>query len=154
MTRTFRSRRLALVGAVLVLGLSACGTSELPSIDYGKAECAYCRMNVMDEQFAAAIVTQQGRTYAFDSPECMVQHVAEGRIAEDQVRGWWVCDHARPGTLIDATTAQYLAASSLNSPMNGNVAAFASATERTKAAAAHPGEELDWPGARTRLTTH
>lgn len=140
---------------LLVAGLSsACGTSELPSIDYGKAECAYCRMNVMDEKFAAAIVTQQGRTYAFDSPECMVQHVAEGRIAEDQVRGWWVCDHARPGTLIDATTAQYLAASSLNSPMNGNVAAFASATERTKAAAAHPGEELDWPGARTRLTTH
>lgn len=28
MTRTFRSRRLALVGAVLVLGLSACGTSD------------------------------------------------------------------------------------------------------------------------------
>jgi hypothetical protein len=28
MTRTFRSRRLALVGAVMVLGLSACGTSD------------------------------------------------------------------------------------------------------------------------------
>ncbi|HRH69595.1 MAG TPA: nitrous oxide reductase accessory protein NosL [Flavobacteriales bacterium] len=148
------STPLPVVSSLLVMaGLSgACSTPEHPTIDYGKAECAYCRMNVMDRQFAAAIVTQQGRTYAFDSPECMVQHVAEGRIAEDQVRGWWVCDHAQPGMLIDATTAHYLAAPSLKSPMNGNVAAFVSVAERTAATAAHPGEELDWKGMRKRLT--
>ncbi len=141
-------------GCLMLAGLfSACGSAAPPTVDYGKAECAYCRMNVMDKQFAAAIVTIQGRTYPFDSPECMAQHVADGVIAEEQVRSWWVCDHAHPGTLIDATTAFYLASSALKSPMNGNVAAFISAQDRTAAAATHQGEELDWSGARSRLTS-
>lgn len=141
--------------ALLLLAtlISACGTPGPPTIDYGKAECAYCRMNVMDRQFASAIVTLQGRTYAFDSPECMVQHVADGGIAEEQVRAWWVCDHAHPGVLIDATHALYLAAPSLKSPMNGNVAAFINAADRSATAATHPGEELDWNAARAKLTT-
>lgn len=139
---------------VVVMGLiSSCGSSGPPVIDYGKVECAYCRMNVMDEQFASAVVTKQGRTYAFDSPECMVQHVAEGRIAETQVQGWWVCDHAHPGTVIDATRAHYLASPNLHSPMNGNVAAFAESADRDAAAATHPGEALNWSGARDKLTT-
>lgn len=147
-------------GSMAVLALlvstlaSSCGDSGPPQIDIGKAECSYCRMNVMDEQFASAIVTQAGRVYPFDSPECMVQHVADGNIAEAQVKGWWVCDHAHPGTLIEATTAQYLASPTLHSPMNGNVAAFAGEVDRDAAAADHPGEKLDWSAARALLTSH
>jgi copper chaperone NosL len=134
--------------------LAGCTGDGPPRIDIGQVECSYCRMNVMDDRFAAAIVTLQGRTYAFDSPECMVQHVADGRIAEAQVRSWWVCDHAHPGTLIDATKASYLHSSTLRSPMNGNVAAFVNATDRDAAAKEHTGEALDWAAARTALLSH
>lgn len=146
---------VAAVPAMLLLAalLTSCSTSGPPTIDIGKAECAYCRMNVMDEQYASAIVTVQGRTYAFDSPECMAAHVAEGSIAEAQVRGWWVSDHAHAGTLIDATTAYYLSSPSLKSPMNGNVAAFANAADRTTARTTHAGQMLDWTGARQLLTS-
>lgn len=137
-----------------LLFLGSCASDAIPVIDLGKAECSYCRMNVMDGQFASAIVTKAGRTYAFDSPECMVQHIADGTIAEAQVQGWWVCDHAHPGTLIDATTAHYLASPALHSPMNGNVAAFADVADRDVATKDHPGEKLDWGAARTRLTSH
>ncbi|MBL7950340.1 MAG: nitrous oxide reductase accessory protein NosL [Flavobacteriales bacterium] len=137
--------------ALLALLMAGCGASGTPQVEFGKAECTYCRMNVMDRQFAAAIITQGGRTYAFDSPECMVQHVQEGRIAQEQVQSWWVCDHAHAGTFIDATVALYLAAPTLHSPMNGNVAAFATPADRTVAAQVHTGDELDWDGARERL---
>ncbi len=143
---------ISAVAMVCAIFLSSCGSPGKPAIAFGKVECEYCRMNVMDPQFAAAIVTLKGRTYAFDSPECMVQHVADGRVAEDQVAAWWVCDHARSGELIDATSAFYLHAAELHSPMNGNVAAFANAADRTVAAETHQGEDLDWSGARARLT--
>ena len=134
--------------------LASCGNVDgPPTIEFGKAECAFCRMNVVDEQFASALVTKGGRTYSFDSPECMVQHVADGTIAEDQVRSWWVCDHAHPGDLVDATGALYLRSTTLRSPMNGNVAAFSNSTDRGAAASQHPGDLLDWPAARSALTS-
>ena len=145
---------MAMLALVISTLAPSCGGDGAPRIDIGKAECSYCRMNVMDEQFASAIVTKGGRVYPFDSPECMVQHVAEGSIAESEVKGWWVCDHAHPGTLINATTAHYLASSTLHSPMNGNVAAFASEADRDAAISTHPGDKLDWSGARTRLLSH
>jgi len=137
---------------LLALGSSSCGSQGPPEIAFGKAECAFCRMNVMDPKYGSAIVTRTGRTYAFDSPECMVQHVAGGSIAEDQVAGWWVCDHTHPGTLLDANGALYLHAPTLHSPMNGNVAAFSNAADRDAAAAIDPGDKLDWPAVRSLLT--
>ncbi|MBP7515291.1 MAG: nitrous oxide reductase accessory protein NosL [Flavobacteriales bacterium] len=147
--------RVVPVLAMLALGLStACTTPGPPLIDFGKVECASCRMNVVDQQFASAIVTKKGRTYAFDSPECMVQHVADGSIDETEVASWWVCDHAHPGTLIDATKAHYLSSPELRSPMNGNTAAFALEADRTNTATSFPGETLDWSAVRKRLATH
>lgn len=142
----------AATALLLLLSFNGCGHQGPPTIDYGKTECSFCRMNVMDRQFAAAITTVKGRTYAFDSPECMVGHVAAGNIAEDQVQGWWVSDHAHPGTLMDATKAFYLHADALHSPMNGNTAAFATSDERAMALKSTPGEALDWSGARTSLS--
>lgn len=130
---------------------ASCGTAGPPGIDYGSAECTSCRMNVSDRRFAAALVTKPGRTYVFDSPECMLQYVANGSIAEAQVAHWWVSDDAHPGTLIDATAAFYLHSPSLHSPMNGNTAAFATVNARDSAALHDPGEALDWNTVRTLL---
>ena len=139
---------------ILAFGFASCGSQGPPEIAFGKAECAFCRMNVMDAKFGSAIVTKPGRIYAFDSPECMVQHVADGRIAEEQVASWWVCDHAHPGTLLDATSAFYLHAPDMHSPMNGNAAAFGNAADRDAEAATHPGDKLDWPAVRELLADH
>ncbi|MFZ1331506.1 MAG: nitrous oxide reductase accessory protein NosL, partial [Flavobacteriales bacterium] len=128
------------------------GPSGAPEIAIGKVECASCRMTVVDPQFASAIVTLKGRTYAFDSPECMVQHVAEGAIAEDQVKGWWICDHAHPSSFIDATKAFYLASPDLHSPMNGNVAGFSTEPDRAAAEEINHGKVLTWEEARIELT--
>ena len=135
-----------------LLLLTSCGNSGKPDIAFGQVECEFCRMNVMDRQFAAVLTTAKGRTYTFDSPECMVQYTAEGRVAEAQVAAYWVCDHAHPGALLDATRAYYLHSPDLHSPMNGNVAAYASEADRTASVGLVGGELLDWSQARKQLT--
>lgn len=132
---------------LLLLTLFSCA-QEAPRIDFGRTECAHCRMNVVDRQYGAALVTRKGRTYAFDDASCMVHFVAKGTVSEEQVQGWYVCDHASPGTLIDATAAFYKHGPAFRSPMRGDMAAFSTEAAR---AAAPEGELLDWPQARKRL---
>ena len=122
-----------------------------PSIDFDHAECAHCRMNVVDRQFGAALVTVKGRQYVFDDVQCMVQHVAKGTIAEDQVAAWYICDHAHPGVLIDATKALYVQGDAFRSPMRGDAAAFANASDRSAAVDAKGGKEFDWMQVREAL---
>lgn len=124
---------------------------ETPTIELGRVECAHCRMNVVDARFAAALITKGGRQYSFDGPECMVPHVAGGTIAEAQVKAWYVTDIVRPGRLIDATTAYYAHGDVYRSPMRGDLAAFASRSERDSAIAASGGEAMDWATVRRRL---
>lgn len=140
------------ITAALALLASSCSVGQ-PEIKYGADECAHCRMNIMDAKFSAAIQTVKGRNYVFDAPECMVPFVGHnGRLVEQEVKGWYIADFAHPGTLIDATTAFYLHAPSLNSPMRGNVAAFATAADRKEAMAHFPGEEMDWPAVKKLFT--
>jgi copper chaperone NosL len=135
----------ALVGA-----LYSCGQSS-PTIDFDHVECSYCRMNVVDRQFGAALTTLKGRQYAFDDVSCMAAHVAKGTIAEGQVAAWYVCDHAHPGVLIDATKAYYLKGEGFRSPMRGDAAAFATKAERDAAMNAKGGEPMDWEPLRKVL---
>lgn len=142
-------RTLALL-LILAPALFSCGQQDV-RIDFGKAECAHCRMNVVDKQFGAALTTLKGRQYVFDDISCMVKHVQAGTIAEGQVADWYVCDHANPGTLIDATTAFYLHGPSFRSPMRGDVAAFASEEKRTRAQVKDKDAVMDWQRVRAFL---
>ncbi|MBL7956150.1 MAG: nitrous oxide reductase accessory protein NosL [Flavobacteriales bacterium] len=134
----------------LLPSLWSCGQQN-PRIEFGKAECAHCRMNVVDQKFGAALTTVKGRQYVFDDLSCMVQFVGKGTVAEDQVAGWYVCDHAHPGQLIDATQALYLHGPEYRSPMRGDMAAFARGAERDQAASGKEAKHLDWKAARSVL---
>ncbi len=134
--------------SVFLIALISCGQQE-PQIDFGKAECAHCRMNVVDRQFAAVLITEKGRQYAFDDISCMVEYLENGTVAADQVAGLHVCDHAAPGRFIDATTAFYLHGAQFRSPMRGDMAAFATKEARS-AAKKDDNVELDWSGVKER----
>lgn len=132
------------VGLLLAFALISCGQTS-PSIDFGKAECAHCRMNVVDRQYGAVLVTQKGRQYVFDDVSCMIRFVDAGTVARSQVAQWYVCDHSHPGQLLDATKASYLNGPSFRSPMRGDVAAFPD--EEARSRASHDDDaSLDWSG--------
>ena len=143
-------KRILFFSLLVALGLFSCGQAQ-PVIEFGKAECAHCRMNVVDRQFGAAITTTKGRQYVFDDVACMIHFVDAGTVAEGEVAGWYVCDHATPATLIDATTAFYLHGPAFRSPMRGDIAAFSTTEQRQKAQADASSEPLDWSGVRSTL---
>lgn len=143
--------RSIILSLLVATGFMSCGQTA-PAIDFGKAECAHCRMNVVDRQYGAALTTQKGRHYLFDDLGCMVQFVQAGTVAEAQVARWYVCDYANPGMLIDATTAFYLTGQAFRSPMRGDMAAFSTISARDGSKAEGTTETLDWSGARARLT--
>jgi copper chaperone NosL len=136
--------------ALLVVMLLSCGQPG-PSIEFDHAECSFCRMNVVDRQFGAALQTLKGRQYAFDDVSCMIAHVEKGNVAEGQVAAWYVCDHAHPGVLIDATTAFYAKGEGFRSPMRGDAAGFVSASDREKALNTNEGVPMDWDALRSVL---
>lgn len=116
--------RVILVIIVAALGCVCCNSPESKPIDYGKAQCAACRMGIADSKFGAELVTTTGKIRVFDSPECLIEHYMSGAIDTTQVHSLWVTDFINPGTLINARTAWYLQSDMIKSPMGLNVAAF------------------------------
>ena len=106
---------------------------------------------MVDRQFGASLTTLKGRQYAFDDVSCMITHVANGTIAEEQVAAWYVCDHAHPGALIDATRAHFALGGDFRSPMRGDAAAFSDPKARDAAISEKGGEPLDWEALREAL---
>ena len=58
----------------------ACAPKAEP-IDYGKEECAFCKMTIVSPQFASEVVTQKSKAFKYDAIECMLQAPQEDKIA-------------------------------------------------------------------------
>lgn len=112
---------IALVGMMqLFWGCSA----EAQPLQYGKDNCDFCKMTLMDNHFGAEVVSRKGKVYKFDDTGCMVHFLQGNTLPSDQRAQILVVDYSRPGTLIDATKAFYVGSEELHSPMNANKAAF------------------------------
>ena len=113
----------ALALAVLLV---ACAPAGPTPIAYGSVECAQCRMQVDDRRFGAELVSDKGKTYVFDSVECLAAywHDHDGPSA----RGAWVTDFTRPGTLVRVDSAAFFRVSGSVSPMGQGYVAVAAGT--------------------------
>ena len=136
--------------SLLSLGLlmASCAPKAEP-IDYGKEECAFCKMTIVSPQFASEVVTQKSKAFKYDAVECMLQ-----APQEDQVALHLVCDYLKEGNLIDATKATYLISPEIQSPMGAHLAAFASKEEAQKVQAEKGGDLYDWAGIQAKFQSH
>ena len=126
----------------------ACSPKAEP-IDYGKEECAFCKMTIVSPQFASEVVTQKSKAFKYDAIECMLQAPQEDKIALHLV-----CDYLHENTLIDATKATYLISKEIRSPMGAHLAAFASKEEAQKVQAEKGGDLYDWAGIQAKFQSH
>jgi copper chaperone NosL len=136
-----RTRALGL-GAVLALALGCGGGPPQPvAIALDEDICSYCRMAVSERQFAAELVTPQGRVEVFDDVGCLVD---------------WLREHGRPpgaaAFVVDFGTGQWLAAEGaayvrspeLPTPMRHGLAAFADRPAAAAASRELGGEVVAW----------
>jgi copper chaperone NosL len=136
----------ARITILITTALLLAGCADGPrDIEVGAEECAHCRMIVSEERFAAQLRTEQGRSYVFDSIECMAEFVQDAAATDETtIRGMWVTEFDQPGSWIPAREAAYLRSPQLRSPMGLNLSAYATPEDARTQQGELGGEVLTW----------
>jgi len=129
---------------VVLIFASACKRRFEP-INYGHDACTHCRMTIMDNRFAAEIITKKGKAYKFDDMGCLLKYMKEANFSDKDAL-IFVADYNNPGSeFLDAYHAVYLHNEAFKSPMNGDFAASASVSNTNRLNASLHGALLKWP---------
>lgn len=135
----------------LLLVLTSC-SNKVQDINYGSDSCDFCSMGIVDQGHASQLVTTKGKNFKFDAIECMAHYILKNE--EVQYDYILVADLAKPGELIDATTAHYIITKNIPSPMG----AFLSATKEDRTAkdmaSEYEGELFSWQQIKEKLNSH
>jgi copper chaperone NosL len=115
----------------LIFLLSGC--SDVPEpIRISRDECIYCRMKIEDPRFACEMVSDKNKIMKFDDVFCVIQYVKEGKIKRENIRNIFLCDYSNNHQFIRSDSTYLLMSEGLQSPMNGNIAAFRSTEDLGK----------------------
>ncbi len=117
-----RSFLLAMLLASFTL-FTGCEPKPQP-IDFGGDQCAYCRMMITEPEFGTQTLNNQGRSFKFDSIECMAAYELTSDDTEN-IHSSWVPDFLNRDEWMEARSAVYLHSETLRSPMGLNLSAYA-----------------------------
>lgn len=119
----------------------SCTVEESPIV-YGKEACVYCKMNIVDNQHSAEIVTKKGKPYKYDAIECMLRELNDRD--ENEIELILISDYSTPGKLVDAKSAAYLISENLQSPMGANLTGFNDRNKAELVLTQKGGELFSW----------
>jgi len=138
---------LCALAAVLALAAACAGGPPEPvPIVLDEDACGYCRMAISEGEFAAELVTPQGRVETFDDAGCLAAWLREHGRPEGAAA--FVADY-RTGEWLAAEAATYVASPALPTPMRSGLAAFADRTAAEAATAELGGETAGWAAVRS-----
>lgn len=138
--------------AGMALFTQGCNREPEP-LAFGTDACALCSMTITDQRHGALFVSDKGRTYKFDSVECMIESLMPGeKFADIPVASFHVVDYSQPGAVVNAAGATYLVSPAVPSPMGANVSAFSAAAGADSVRTAKGGDVMDWTAIRGHLT--
>jgi copper chaperone NosL len=146
--RQQRSRTsMSPVMAIICLGLasitiSSCQTGPQP-IQYGQDNCAFCRMSIADKRFGAEICTRKGKVFKYDDFHCLLTALKAGYPDKKDIASIYFVDF-NGGPWIEAGKGFLLRSEVFHTPMNGNIAVFASEKSRTQCLQDCKGQPLQW----------
>lgn len=136
-----KTLRLTLLTA-LMLVIAGC-EPEPRSIEAGNDQCAYCRMMISELEFASQLLNKQGRSFKFDSVECMAAYDLTTDNPEN-VHSLWVPDFHDPQHWIRSDEAFYLKSETLRSPMGLSLSAYASREQAEEMRSEYGGELISY----------
>ncbi len=126
---------------LVIIILLGCEVKPAP-IEFGKEECSFCKMTIVDRQHAAQLVTKKGKQFKFDAIECMLNELNQKQNSqENQI--YLVSDYGK-GTMTSAEDATFLISQAIKSPMGAFLSAFSSKTEAVWAKDQNGGEIYSW----------
>lgn len=119
-THFFKHFVTAFLGIILMLSC----TVEPESINYGKDNCQFCKMTIMDNKYGCEVVTQKGKIFKFDDISCMIKYINISEQTPKDYAHIVVSSFDKPANLIDVNKSFFVSSPNFSSPMMGNVAAF------------------------------
>ncbi len=133
-------------GMALVLQMvfvAGCSDPRPVPLTLGETACNHCHMTLMDERFAAELLTITGKAYTFDSVECLASFALE---STDEIHSLWVTNFGAPSHLVRVEEAFFVRSPLLKSPMGMGLVAFGEGMTPEDALNSFAGELLDWQG--------
>jgi len=112
------------------------------SINFGEDYCNYCMMIIIDTKHASELITKKGKTYVFDSVECMLNNLKEKN--NTAYYHFLVNTYDKPIELFDAKKSYFLFSKSISSPMGEYLTAFTSKEKANEFKEKKGGEVYDW----------
>ena len=137
------------IGIIILLLTISCKV-EPETIEYGKDQCSFCVMNIVDKTHAAQYVTKKGKEFKFDAIECLVNDLSEKN--EGDLAIILVANYSNPGEMIDAKTASYLISPNIKSPMGANLSAVSTFENAKELQQKYAGEIYTWELLKRRLS--
>ena len=128
---------------LILLNLIACNV-EPEAINFGKEDCHYCKLKIMDSKFGAEIVTKKGKVFKFDDVNCMVRYIKDENIDEESLKFKLVIDYNKVGSFLDVSKAYYVRSEQIKSPMGSYIAAFETKDIQSKYNTKWNGELWNW----------
>lgn len=116
----FKQFLSAFLGIILLMSC----TTEPEAINYGKENCQFCKMTIMDNKYGCEVVTQKGKIFKFDDICCMIKYINISEQTPKDYAHLVVNNYDKPANLIDVNKAFFVSSPNFSSPMMGNVAAF------------------------------
>lgn len=137
------------IGTIILLFTLSCKV-EPEAIEYGKDQCSFCKMNIVDKTHSAQLVTAKGKQFKFDAIECMVNYTDQN--TEEKIALLLVADYANPGQMTDAENATYLITPAIKSPMGANLSGFSAKNIADELQQKHSGEIYTWLTLKQKLS--
>ena len=139
------------IGIVILLISVSCKV-EPEAIEFGKDQCSFCVMNIVDKTHAAQYVTAKGKQFKFDAIECMVNDLSDKTALE--LAYLLVSDYGNPGKMIDAKTATFLISPEIKSPMGANLSAFSTKEKAIETQQNHTGKIFTWEALKQKYSDY
>lgn len=141
---------LSLLGIVLLL-LFSCSVSP-NEIDFGKDQCSFCSMGIVDKTHAAQIVTSKGKQYKYDAIECLIHDIQDEDLVTVKLAYVLVADYSNSGAMINATEAHYLISPNISSPMGAFLSAFGTKESAEETQKEQSGDLYNWSEIQQKMS--
>lgn len=117
---------------------------EPEKVIFGSEFCHQCAMGIHDHRYGGILLTKKGKSYKFDSLECLLRFEKNKLKKTEEVKARYVFNTFKKGELIRLEHAHFLKIKKMRSPMGAGIWASDSAEEISKAKGEYDGEILDW----------
>jgi len=122
---TYKKSIHASVLGLLFLLTNAFACNTIPnSIKIGKDACSYCKMTVSDNRFGVVLVTEKGKNFIFDDPQCLAAHLHSPQNSSIKIGGIYFTNFIGSHLLLNANKAFFVKSIKIHGPMNGSFAVF------------------------------